>query len=87
MTAKVTSKKWISEETVDEEELFGHCREMEIVCYAITKVVTEADNKWKNCVGKTNSNSLTNRSYIMELVSIQVNFCLFYDNLSIIYVN
>ncbi|CAH2090360.1 unnamed protein product [Euphydryas editha] len=72
MTAKVTYKKWISEETVEEEELFSHCREMEIVCYAITKVVMEADNKWKNCVGKTTSNSLTNRSYIMELVSIQV---------------
>lgn len=84
MTAKVTSKKWISEKTIDEEELFSHCREMEIVCYAITKVVTEADNKWKNCAGKNNSNSLTSRSYIMELVSIQVEFCLFYDKLSII---
>ncbi|XP_050344507.1 uncharacterized protein LOC126769664 [Nymphalis io] len=72
MTTKVTSKKWISEETVDEKELFSHCREMEIVCYAITKVVMETDNKWKNCVGKTNNYTITNRSFIMELVSIQV---------------
>nr|XP_026493812.1 uncharacterized protein LOC113399026 [Vanessa tameamea] len=72
MTTKITSKKWISEETVDEKELFSHCREMEIVCYAITKVVMETDNKWRNCVGKTNNHSLTNRSFIMELVSIQV---------------
>ncbi|CAH0727022.1 unnamed protein product, partial [Brenthis ino] len=70
--AKITSKKWISEETVDEEELFSHCREMDIVCYAITKVILEADNKWKDCGGKINNHTLLNRSYIMELVSIQV---------------
>lgn len=70
--AKVTSKKWISEETSDEEELFSHCREMEIVCYAITKVLTEADNKWKGSTGKSNTPSLTNRNYIRELMNIQV---------------
>ncbi|XP_052742125.1 uncharacterized protein LOC112044032 [Bicyclus anynana] len=70
--AKITSKKWISEETLDEEELFKHCREMDIVCYAVTKVILDANNKWKECVGKHYTHSLANRSYIMELVSIQV---------------
>ncbi|XP_072939627.1 uncharacterized protein [Epargyreus clarus] len=69
---KVTSKKWISEETSDEEELFSHCREMEIVCYAMTKVLTEADNKWKGSPGKPNTPSFTNRNYIRELMNIQV---------------
>lgn len=69
---KISSNRWISEETVEEEDLFSHCREMNLVCYAITKVVLEADNKWKDCVGNKNSHSLSNRSYIMELVSIQV---------------
>ncbi|XP_034833081.1 uncharacterized protein [Maniola hyperantus] len=71
-SAKITSKKWISEETADEEELYRHCREMDIVCYAVTKVLLEANNKWKDCVGKNYTHSLSNRSYIMELVSIQV---------------
>lgn len=69
--AKVTSKKWISEETLEEVELFRHCREMDIVCYAVTKVLLDANNKWKDCVGKNFSHTL-NRGYIMELVSIQV---------------
>ncbi|KAI5646370.1 hypothetical protein NE865_01832 [Phthorimaea operculella] len=71
-TTRVGSKKWISEETTDEEELFAHCREMEIVCYAITKVILDADNKWKGTVVKNNQHSLSNRPYIMELVNIQV---------------
>lgn len=77
MTSKIVNKKWISEETNEEEELFCHCREMEIVCYAITKVILDADNKWKGYVGKTGEYSLSNRSYIMELVNIQVSSTLF----------
>ncbi|CAB3247367.1 unnamed protein product [Arctia plantaginis] len=74
---KVTSGKWISEETADEEELFCHCREMEMVCYAVTKMILDSDNKWKgnviNTIGsKNNTYSLSNRKYIMELVNIQV---------------
>lgn len=71
---KVVGRKWISEETSEEEELFSHCREMEMVCYAVTKVVLDADNKWKGFLGKTTNSSLANRSYIMELLNIQVNF-------------
>ncbi|XP_075976684.1 uncharacterized protein LOC142976947 [Anticarsia gemmatalis] len=68
-----TSKKWISEETPDEEELFSHCREMEMVCFAVTIMVLDADNKWRgNTGGKNNAHSLSNRKYIMELVNIQV---------------
>ncbi|CAG9583208.1 unnamed protein product [Danaus chrysippus] len=70
-SSKISNKKWISEETAEEEELYRHSKEMEIVCYAVTKVVLEADNKWKGYIG-TNDHSLTNRRYIMELVSIQV---------------
>ncbi|OWR51364.1 hypothetical protein KGM_206665 [Danaus plexippus plexippus] len=70
-SSKISNKKWISEETADEEELFRHSKEMEIVCYAMTKVILEADNKWKGYIGN-NDHSLTNRRYIMELVSIQV---------------
>ncbi|CAH0400108.1 unnamed protein product [Chilo suppressalis] len=69
---KVSSKKWISEETPDEENVFSHCREMEIVCYATTKVILDLDNKWKGSSAKTVGHSLSNRSYIMELVNIQV---------------
>lgn len=77
ITTKVTSRKWISEETPDEEELFSHCREMEMVCYAVTKMILDSDNKWKgnvvNAIGsKNNTYSLSNRKYIMELVNIQV---------------
>ncbi|XP_047028033.1 uncharacterized protein LOC124636143 [Helicoverpa zea] len=72
LSNKVTSKKWISEETPDEEELFAHCREMEMVCFAVTKVILDSDNKWKGALGKNNSHSLSNRNYIMELVNIQV---------------
>ncbi|XP_053608819.1 uncharacterized protein LOC128674352 isoform X2 [Plodia interpunctella] len=72
MSNKVASKKWISEETNEEEELFNHCREMQMVCYAITKVILDADNKWRGSPGKTSVYSLSNRSYIMELVNIQV---------------
>ncbi|XP_059045132.1 uncharacterized protein LOC131840934 [Achroia grisella] len=72
MSSKVVSKKWISEESSEEEELFMHCREMEMICYAITKVILDADNKWKCSTGRSNSHSLSNRSYIMELVNIQV---------------
>ncbi|XP_022826598.1 uncharacterized protein LOC111356466 [Spodoptera litura] len=72
LSTKVTSKKWISEETPDEEELFAHCREMEMVCFAVTKVILDSDNKWKGALGKNNSHSLSNRNYIMELVNIQV---------------
>ncbi|KAH9642223.1 hypothetical protein HF086_005553 [Spodoptera exigua] len=72
LSTKVTSKKWISEETPDEEELFSHCREMEMVCFAVTKVILDSDNKWKGALGKNNSHSLSNRNYIMELVNIQV---------------
>lgn len=75
MTAsKVSSKKWISEENVDEVDIFNHCSEMGIVCFAITKVILEADNKWKGSEGKNNSynHSFTNRKYIMELVNIRV---------------
>lgn len=72
LSAKVSSKKWISEETPDEEELFAHCREMEMVCFAVTKVILDSDNKWKGALGKNNAHSLSNRNYIMELVNIQV---------------
>lgn len=67
-------KKWISEETEEEEDLFSHCKEMELVCYAVTKVVLDADNKWNGNAAKNNNNthSLSNRRYIMELVNIQV---------------
>ncbi|XP_022112397.2 uncharacterized protein LOC110991368 [Pieris rapae] len=68
MTSK--SRKIINEETSDEVELFNHCREMEIVCYAITKVIVEASNKWQRST--KSSHSLSNRNYIMELVNIQV---------------
>ncbi|XP_049874828.1 uncharacterized protein LOC126372954 [Pectinophora gossypiella] len=71
-TMKIGGKKWISEETSDEEEMFNHCREMEMVCFAITKVVLDADNKWRGSGGRHNHHSLSNRSYIMELVNIQV---------------
>lgn len=71
-TIKVRGKKWISEETTEEEELFNHCREMDIVCYAITKVILEVDNKWKGSSGKNDPHSFANRNYIMELVNIQV---------------
>lgn len=73
MSARVNSKKWISEETSEEEEAFSHAREMEAVCYAVTKVVLDLDNKWKGSLGKSTTHSLSNRSYIMELVNIQVN--------------
>lgn len=69
---KVGGKKWISEETTEEEELFNHCREMDVVCYAITKVILKADNKWTGSNGKNDPHSFTNRNYIMELVNIQV---------------
>ncbi|XP_026730638.1 uncharacterized protein LOC113495845 [Trichoplusia ni] len=73
ISTKVSSKKWISEETADEEELFSHCREMEMVCFAVTKVILDSDNKWMGGQGKhTNTHSLSNRNYIMELVNIQV---------------
>ncbi|KAL0878824.1 hypothetical protein ABMA27_003850 [Loxostege sticticalis] len=72
MSARVNSKKWISEETSEEEEAFSHAREMEAVCYAVTKVVLDLDNKWKGSLGKSTTHSLSNRSYIMELVNIQV---------------
>ncbi|XP_041981513.1 uncharacterized protein LOC121734935 [Aricia agestis] len=72
MTSKVSSKKWISEETPDEEELFNHCSEMEIVCFAITKVILAADSKWNGNMSKKYEHSLTNRKYIMDLVNIQV---------------
>lgn len=71
-TIKVRGKKWISEETTEEEELFNHCKEMDIVCYAITKVILEVDNKWKGSSGKNDPHLFTNRNYIMELVNIQV---------------
>jgi hypothetical protein len=72
MTSKVHGKKWISDETSDEETVFSHSREMERVCYAVTKVILDLDIKWKGSPGKTTSHSLSNRSYIMELVNIQV---------------
>lgn len=75
-TIKGGSNKWISEETTDEEELFNHCREMETVCYAVTKVILDADNKWKGSGGINDHRSLSNRSYIMELVNIQA--CTYY---------
>ncbi|CAG4952736.1 unnamed protein product [Colias eurytheme] len=71
MTSRVTSRKIISEESIEEEELFSHCREMEAVCYALTKVIIGVNNKWKGC-GEKPSHSLSNRNYIMELVNIQV---------------
>ncbi|XP_047997538.1 uncharacterized protein LOC125235137 [Leguminivora glycinivorella] len=66
------NKKWISEETSEEEELFHHCREMMTVCYAMTKVIIDADNKWKGPKGSSTPHSLSNRSYITGLVNIQV---------------
>ncbi|XP_028174508.1 uncharacterized protein LOC114363086 isoform X2 [Ostrinia furnacalis] len=72
MSAKVHSKKWISEETSEEEEAFSHGREMEAICYAVTKVILDLDNKWKGSLSKSTSHTLSNRSYIMELVNIQV---------------
>lgn len=72
MISNTLGKKWISEETEEEEELFNHCREMELVCYAVTKVVLDADNKWQGAGGTSNTHSLSNRKYIMELVNIQV---------------
>ncbi|CAG9100691.1 unnamed protein product [Plutella xylostella] len=72
MTAtKVVSKKWISEETPEELELFQYCVEMDRVCYAVTRVIIDADNKWKGCNSSHNV-SLSNRGYIMGLVNIQV---------------
>ncbi|CAF4855586.1 unnamed protein product [Pieris macdunnoughi] len=68
MTSK--SRKIINEETSEEVELFNHCKEMEIVCYAITKVIVEASSKWHRTAKSTPS--LSNRNYIMELVNIQV---------------
>lgn len=78
MISSTLGKKWISEETEDEEELFNHCREMELVCFAVTKVVLDADNKWKGAGGKSNTHSLSNRKYIMELVNIQASFKSFF---------
>lgn len=72
--AKIVGKKWISEETTEEEELFSHCREMEIVCYAVTKVIIDADNKWKGAKGSAAPHSLSNRSYITGLVNIQESY-------------
>lgn len=78
MTAiKVNSKKWISEESTEEEEAFSHGREMQAICYAVTKVILDLDNKWKGSQGKSTSHSLSNRSYILELVNIQVNPLIF----------
>ncbi|VVC89527.1 unnamed protein product [Leptidea sinapis] len=71
MNSKVASKKWISEETIEVEEVFNHSKEMEIACYAITKVILEANNKWTGNSERT-PHSLSNRNYIMELVNIQV---------------
>lgn len=70
---KVVNKKWISEESSEEQGLFSYCSEMDSVCYAITKVILDADNKWK-CSSSHNKASLSNRSYIMGLVNIQVRF-------------
>lgn len=75
MISSIIGKKWISEETEVEEELFCHCREMVMVCYAVTNVVLDADNKWKGAGGKNNTHSLSNRKYIMELVNIQASTC------------
>ncbi|XP_063828988.1 uncharacterized protein LOC135078319 [Ostrinia nubilalis] len=81
MSAKVHSKKWISEETSEEEEAFSHGREMEAICYAVTKVILDLDNKWKGSLRKSTSHTLSNRSYIMELVNIQDTRCVL-DNFS-----
>ncbi|XP_013172993.1 PREDICTED: uncharacterized protein LOC106121740 [Papilio xuthus] len=70
ISTKVNSSKWLNDETSDEEELFKHSREMEAVCFAITKVISDCDNKWKSTHGGL-PHSL-NRSYIMELVNLQV---------------
>lgn len=69
---KDACKKWISEETLEEEDLFNHSREIQLVCYGVTKVMLDADIKWTGTAGKTTDHSLSNRSYIMELVNIQV---------------
>lgn len=66
------SKKWISDESPEEEDLFNHCREIEIVCYAITRVILDADYKWKGSIERDTAHSLSNKSYIMDLVNIQV---------------
>ncbi|XP_013139936.1 PREDICTED: uncharacterized protein LOC106104428 [Papilio polytes] len=71
ISTKVNSNKWLSEETSEEQELFKHSREMEAVCFAITKVISECDNKWRSTPGGTIPHTL-NRSYIMELVNLQV---------------
>ncbi|CAH2041435.1 unnamed protein product, partial [Iphiclides podalirius] len=69
----VITNKWLSDETAEEEELYNHSREMETVCFAITKVISECDNKWMaNTVDKDTTYSFGNRRYILELVNLQV---------------
>ncbi|CAK1582795.1 unnamed protein product [Parnassius mnemosyne] len=69
---KVNNNKWLSGETAEEKQLFNHSREMEIVCFAITKVISECDNKWKDSAGEDTTYSFANRNYILELVNLQV---------------
>ncbi|XP_068631810.1 uncharacterized protein [Battus philenor] len=72
ISTKINSNKWLGEETGEEEELFSHSREMEIVCFAITKVISDCDNKWRSSGGDNTPHSFANKNYIMELVNLQV---------------
>lgn len=76
--SKINSKKWLSDETSEEEELFAHCMEMEYICYAVTRVILDVETKWRKT---DNQMSLSNRSYILGLVNIQVShlfYCYYY---------
>lgn len=70
--SKINSKKWLSDETPEEVELFKHCKEMEYVCYAVNKALLDAETKWRDSNMDHTNMSLSNRSYIIGLVNIQV---------------
>ncbi|GBP09111.1 hypothetical protein EVAR_4003_1 [Eumeta japonica] len=70
LSAVIINKRWLSGETADEEDAFSHCREMELVCDTVTKFILDSDSKLS--AFHNASASLSNRSYIMGLVNIQV---------------
>lgn len=68
----VTTNKWLTDETAEEQDLYNHSKEMETVCFAVTKIISECDNKWMDSVDTDRTHSFGNRSYILELVNLQV---------------
>lgn len=66
------NRKWLADEASEEIELFKHAQEMEYVCYAVTKVILDVETKWRTNDFNHKNMSLSNKSYIIGLVNIQV---------------